>query len=72
MSLELILKIISWAMLATPLIVFLIISGYMIFGAASDDDEIMALVILGFTLFFMGTGMLALLYFTDLLSGLIS
>ncbi len=68
MTLDLALKVIGWALTATPLVVFLVISFYVIMGAAGDDDLIKALVLLGVVIFFIGAILLVLVYLTNLLS----
>ena len=68
MDLELALKVIGWAFAGTPVLVFTIVSFYMIMGAAGDDDLIKALVMLGTAIFLIGTILLVVLYMTDLFS----
>ncbi len=66
MNLDLIIKIIAWVMSITPVVVFIIVSSYMIKGAAEDDETIMGLVMLAVTIFGIGVAILTLTYFTDL------
>ncbi len=68
MTLALLVKIIGWVMAGLPLTVVLVISVYMIVGASNDDDAIKVLVMLGISMFLIGVVILALAYFTDVLS----
>jgi hypothetical protein len=68
MTLELLVKIIGWVMAGLPITVVLVISVYMIIGASNDDDAIKVLVMLGISMFLIGLVILALAYFTDVLS----
>ncbi len=65
MNLDLVLRIIAWVMAITPIVVFIIVSSYMIKGAAEDDETIMGLVMLAVTIFGIGVAILTLTYFTD-------
>lgn len=67
MTLGLLVKMIGWAMAGIPVTVILVISVYMIIGAAGDDDAIKVLVMLGIAMFLIGVVILALVYFTDIL-----
>ncbi len=62
MDLDLALKVIAWAMTVTPVTVFLVISFYMMAGAAADDDSIKALIMLGIGIFAVGAILLLMTY----------
>lgn len=62
MDLDLALKVIAWAMTVTPVTVFVVISFYMISGAAADDDSIKGLVMLGLGIFAVGSILLLMTY----------
>ncbi|OGL95171.1 hypothetical protein A2348_02510 [Candidatus Uhrbacteria bacterium RIFOXYB12_FULL_58_10] len=63
MDLDLALKVIAWAMTVTPVTVFLVISFYMMSGAAEDDDSIKGLIMLGLGIFSVGAILLLMTYF---------
>ncbi len=63
MDLDLALKVVAWAMAITPLTVFIVISAYMMLGAAEDDDSIKGIMMLGVGIFVIGAGLLAMTYF---------
>lgn len=63
MDLDLALKVVAWAMTITPVTVFVTISFYMMMGAASDDDSIKGIMMLGFGIFVIGSALLAMTYF---------
>lgn len=64
MDFDLAVKVVAWAMTVTPVTVFVVISFYMIGGAAEDDDSIKGLVMLGLGIFSIGAVLLGLSYFT--------
>lgn len=64
MNLDFFIKVLGWAMALSPVLVFLVISGYMVWGAAKDDETIMALVMLGLGMFGIGAGILLIVYLT--------
>lgn len=63
MDLDLALKVIAWAMTVTPVTVFVVISFYMMWGAAQDDDSIKGLMMLGIGIFAVGAILLLMTYF---------
>lgn len=63
MDFNLALMVIAWAMTVTPVTVFIVISFYMMWGAAEDDDAIKGLIMLGIGIFAIGAILLALTYF---------
>ena len=71
MNLELMLKVIGWGMVATPIGIFLMISVYMVAGVANDDPTIMSAVMLGVLVFLLGAGILLLTYFTNIIPSLV-
>ena len=68
MGLDLAVKIIGWAMTIVPLTIFIVISGYMVWGAAEDDEVIKALVLLAIAIFAIGLTIIVLAYFTTFLT----
>lgn len=67
MSLEFILKFLGWAFTLVPLAVFLGVSINMIRGAGEDDELILALSLIGLTIFLIGAITLVLVYLTNLI-----
>lgn len=65
MDLDLAVKVVAWAMTVTPVTVFVVISFYMMWGAAEDDDSIKGLIMLGLGIFSIGAVLLGLSYFTE-------
>jgi len=65
MALELFIKILGWMMALAPITVALGVSMSLILGAANDDGEIKALVMLGVSVMLIGVTILLLVYFTD-------
>lgn len=65
MDFDLAVKVIGWAMALTPLTVFVVVSFYMMSGAAEDDDSIKGLLMLGVGIFALGVILLAASYFTN-------
>jgi hypothetical protein len=63
MDLDLALKVVAWAMTVTPATVFLVVSFYMMAGAAEDDDAIKGLIMLGLGIFAVGAILLVMTYF---------
>ena len=63
MDLDLALKVVAWAMTITPVTVFVVISLYMMMGAAEDDDSIKGLIMLGVGIFAVGAFLLTMTYF---------
>lgn len=64
MDMNLAVKVIAWAMTLTPMTVFVIISFYMMAGAAEDDESVKGLLMLGLGIFFIGLILLIMAYFT--------
>lgn len=62
MDLDLALKVIAWAMTVTPVTVFIVISFYMMWGAAQDDDSIKGLIMLSLGIFAVGAILLVMTY----------
>ncbi|NQV89933.1 hypothetical protein HQ487_00825 [Candidatus Uhrbacteria bacterium] len=67
MTLLLALKIFGWLFTLIPLTVFLIISVNLIKGVGKDDALILALALLGLTIFLMGVITLVFVYLTNFL-----
>lgn len=65
MDLDLIVKILGWTMFVAPVVVFVVLSGYMVWGAAQDDEVIMALAMAGLASFGIGFAILLFVYLTD-------
>ncbi len=63
MNLDLALKVVAWAMAITPLTVFIVVSFYMMMGAAEDDESIKGIMMLGIGIFTVGSALLAMTYF---------
>jgi energy-converting hydrogenase Eha subunit E len=68
MSLDLAIKFIGWVFAGVPLLVFLGISGTMVWGAAQDDEVIKAVVMLALSVFAIGVLILVVAYFTTFLT----
>lgn len=68
MSLDLAIKLIGWAFVGVPVVVFLAISGVMVWGAAQDDEIIKAIVMLALSVFAIGLLILVVAYFTTFLT----
>lgn len=69
MTLAGILKFVGWVFALAPLITFLAISGFMVWGAGKDDGTIMALNMIGITIFLIGVILLVLVYLSGLFDG---
>ncbi|MFA4845553.1 MAG: hypothetical protein WC654_03275 [Patescibacteria group bacterium] len=67
MTLEFVLKFLGWAFTFVPLAIFLGVSINMIRGAGEDDEMILALSLIGLTVFLIGVITLVLVYSTNLL-----
>ena len=57
----------GWIFTIVPLLVFLVISIIMIWGAGKDDELIKALTFMGIAIFLMGAVTLVIVYLTNLL-----
>ena len=66
MTLVGILTFIGWVFTLTPLLIVIVVSAVMIKGAAGDDDLIMALTMLGITIFVIGVILLILVYLSGM------
>ncbi|PJA46046.1 hypothetical protein CO174_01085 [Candidatus Uhrbacteria bacterium CG_4_9_14_3_um_filter_50_9] len=66
MTLVGILTFIGWVFTLTPLLIVIGVSAVMIKGAAGDDDLIMALTMLGITIFVIGVILLILVYLSGM------
>lgn len=60
------LLILGWIFTLTPVVIFLGVSIYMVRGIMKDDDNLKALILLGFTIFIMGSILLLSIYLTNL------
>ena len=69
MTLINVLKFLGWVFAGIPILAFLSISIFVIWGAAKDDEIIMAIALLGITVFVIGAILLLLVYLTDLFDG---
>ncbi len=67
MTLEFVLTFLGWAFSLVPLAIFLGVSINMIRGAGEDDAQILALSLIGVTIFLIGVITLVLVYLTNLL-----
>ena len=65
MSLVLTLKILGWMFTVIPLSAFMIISINLIKGVGKDDALILALALIGLTMFLMGVITLIVVYLTN-------
>jgi hypothetical protein len=65
MTLILTLKILGWMFTLTPLTIFLVISINLIKGVGKDDALILALALIGLTIFLMGVITLIVVYLTN-------
>jgi len=65
LDLDFIIKIIGWTMAVGPVAVFVVISAYMVAGAAKDDETIMMMVMAGMGSFGIGLAILVMIYLTD-------
>lgn len=65
MSLVLTLKIIGWMFAVIPFSAFVIISINLIKGVGNDDPLILALALIGLTMFLMGVITLIVVYLTN-------
>jgi len=68
MPLDIGVKILGWGMTIVPAVIFVVISGIMIWGAGEDDEVIRGLTLLGVAIFGIGLIVLALAYFTTFLT----
>jgi hypothetical protein len=64
-SLDTLIKILGWTLFVGPIFVSILLSGYMVWGAAKDDEVIMGLVLAGMSSVGIGIAVLAFVYFTD-------
>lgn len=62
---DILIKIIAWTLFIGPMIVFVVLSGYMVWGSAKDDEMIMGFVMAGLASVGIGAAVLAFIYFTD-------
>lgn len=60
------LLILGWIFTITPLTIFLGVSIYMVKGIMKDDENLAALILLGFTMFIMGAILLLSIYLTNI------
>ena len=67
MTIETLLIFLGWIFAIVPLLVFVVISTIMIWGAGKDDDLIKALSLMGIGIFLMGAITLALVYLTNII-----
>jgi hypothetical protein len=67
MDLKTIMMFLGWIFTIVPLLVFLVISIIMIWGAGKDDELIKALTFMGIAIFLMGAVTLVIVYLTNLL-----
>lgn len=65
LALDFFIKVLAWTMFVAPMITFVVLSAYMVMGAAKDDDVIMGLVVAGGSIFGVGAVVLFLTYMTD-------
>ncbi|MBI4435184.1 hypothetical protein HY630_00790 [Candidatus Uhrbacteria bacterium] len=65
MTLELTLKILGWMFTIIPFSTFTVISINLIKGVGKDDPLILALALIGLTMFLMGVITLILVYLTS-------
>jgi hypothetical protein len=65
MTLELTLKILGWMFTLIPLSAFILISINLIRGVGEDDPLILALALIGLTMFLMGVITLILVYLSS-------
>ncbi|HLD20482.1 MAG TPA: hypothetical protein VJB64_00115 [Patescibacteria group bacterium] len=65
MTLILTLKILGWMFVVIPFSAFVIISINLIKGVGGDDPLILALALIGLTMFLMGTITLIVVYLTN-------
>jgi len=65
MTLILTLKILGWMFVVIPFSAFVIISINLIKGVGNDDPLILALVLIGLTMFLMGVITLIVVYLTN-------
>ena len=65
LALDFFIKVLAWTMFVAPPLTFVVLSSYMVLGAAKDDDVIMGLVVGGTSIFGVGGAVLFLTYFTD-------
>jgi len=68
MTLSLVMKFFGWIFTIVPLLVFLIISVTMIWGAGKDDGLIKGLTLMGIAIFLIGAITLAIVYLTNFLA----
>ena len=65
MDLDFLIKVVGWSFTIGPVAVFLVISSYMVAGAAKDDEAIMAMVMAGMGAFGVGVCILIVMYLTS-------
>lgn len=68
MSLVLTLKILGWMFTVIPFSAFMIISINLIKGVGKDDPLILALALIGLTMFLMGVITLIVVYLTNFIA----
>ncbi|MBI4257174.1 hypothetical protein HY626_03925 [Candidatus Uhrbacteria bacterium] len=68
MTLEFTLKIFGWMFTVIPLSAFMIISINLIRGVGEDDPLILALALIGLTMFLMGIITLIVVYLTNFIT----
>lgn len=68
MSLILTLKILGWMFAIIPFSAFVIISFNLIKGVGNDDPLILALALIGLTMFLMGVITLIVVYLTNFIA----
>lgn len=65
-NLPFIVTVIGWVLVIGPIATVLAISVHLVLGAAKDDEMIGGFVRLGVSMFLLGLGILALVYFTNI------
>lgn len=65
MSLILTLKVLGWMFTLIPFTAFMIISINLIKGVGKDDSLILALALIGLTMFLLGVATLLVVYLTN-------
>jgi hypothetical protein len=65
MDLDLVIKILGWSMAIAPIVVFNVLSAYMVAGAAQDDEVIMGMLMAGLGSVGLGVAILLFVYLTN-------
>ena len=63
-----VLYMVGWAFSIIPVLVFVVFSAKMIWGASGDDEVVRAIVLAGVAMFFIGIILLLMMYLTNIVA----